>query len=391
MCLTCRYRYAKGEVLMKENNDKKLEELKAKFEDNPEDFEIVKKLADMYLELNRPEDAIVYLSKALELNPDHPQAYNQIGICYLAQDKFDEAEKNLIKALKLDFNLVESHFNLATLYQRKGQYQQALSHFKEVVLENPEDYVVYHRMGKCAAADSMHEEAEEFFKETIRLKPDLLEASSDLATLYINQERLSDAEDILANILKYHPEVAGLHLSLGLVLKEQEKYLDAIAHLREVVIHDENNAEAFNHLGECCVAADTDGTGTGMNEQAVPFFAKAIKLEPEYYQAIFNLGKLYSELEQNDKAIMTLEQCLQVLNGLTERKEKWGEEIEDEEIIYTPVYNLLGKAYMQDDRKEKARESWEKSLEIKPDQPEIQKALDKIPKPLHERVSLTID
>jgi len=52
---------------MKENNDKdidELEKLKVKQKENPEDFEITKQLADMYLELNRPEDAIVYLLKA---------------------------------------------------------------------------------------------------------------------------------------------------------------------------------------------------------------------------------------------------------------------------------------------------------------------------------------
>ena len=373
---------------MKENDDQnideldELEKLKAKFEENPEDFELTKKLANMYLELNRPEDAVVYLSKALELNPDYAQGYNQIGVCYVTQNKLDEAEKSLINALKLDFDLIEAHFNLATLYQKRGDYKRALSHFKEVVLKNPDDYVVYHRMAECALAVSMNDEAEEFLKEALRLKPDFLEAAADLSTHYIKQGRLPDAENILGNILKHHPKVAGLHFSLGLVLKEQEKHLEAIAHHREVVLLDENNAEAFNYLGECCVAAD-------MKEQSEPFFAKAIKLEPGYYQAIFNLGKLYLEQERKHEAIMTFEQCLKVLDELAERKEKWGEEIDEE--IYTPVYNFLGKAYMQDGRKDKAREMWEKSLQINPEQAEIKKAIEEIPKPLYERVSLTID
>jgi len=363
-------------------SENKLEKLKLKYEENPEDIDIIKQLADINIELNKFEDAIVYLSKLLELKPNYARGYNQIGICYFNLGRLDQAEKNLINALKLDFNLIETHFNLGLLYQKRKQHKKALSHFKEIVLRDPEDYMAYYRMAKSALAISMNKEAEEFLKESIRLKPDFLDASADLSTLYIKQGKLNSAEKVLSEILKYHPKEINLHFSLGLVLKEQKKYLEAITHFREVVILDENNAEALNYLGECCIE-------TGMNQQAEPFLAKAIKLHPDYYDAIFNLGKLYWDEERKDDAIMVFQEYLSVIDRLYEKKEKWGEEVSKE--IYIPVYNLLGEAYMEKGRKNEAKEWWEKSLEINPEQPEIKNALAKISRPLRKKVSLTID
>ena len=106
----------------KNNNSKdELEKLKAKQKENPNDFEITKQLADLYLELDRPEDAFVHLKKALELDPKYAQGYNHLGVLFLTQNKLEEAEQSLINALKLDFNLIDAHFNLGALYQKVGK------------------------------------------------------------------------------------------------------------------------------------------------------------------------------------------------------------------------------------------------------------------------------
>ena len=57
-------------------------------------------------------------------------------------------------------------------------------------------------------------------------------------------------------------------------------------HLRETLLIDKNNTEAYNLLGECCIEL-------GMDKQAEPLFTMAVKLDTSYISAICNLGKLY--------------------------------------------------------------------------------------------------
>ena len=67
----------------------------------------------------------------------------------------------------------------------------------------------------------------------------------------------------------------------------QNMYTKAMKHLRETLLIDKNNTEAYNLLGECCIEL-------GMDKQAESLFAMAVKLDISYISAICNLGKLFT-------------------------------------------------------------------------------------------------
>jgi len=124
-----------------------------------------------------------------------------------------------------------------------------------------------------------------------------------------------------------------------------------------------------------------------MHKQAEPFFAQAIKLDPDLSGAVFNLGKLYHDQERWDDAIVVFEEWLRVEGEFEETLD----ETQKRDGRSCAVYNILGGCYVRGGNYDRARELWEKSLEIESDQPEISEALDKLPQPLHRRVSLTLE
>lgn len=326
------------------------------------------------------KEARSHIDRVLELRPDYAPAHNQLGVYYFNEKDPEHAEACFRRAIQLDFTLVEAHFNLASLYQSDGNYEEALPHFKEAVTANPDDYETYNRMGACCLVLGAKEDAEVFLEEALRLRPDFLDPLVSLTVLYMEQGRLSEAEAKLKEGLKAHPEIPQLRFTLGLVLKSQGKFEEALGAFREVVLSDGGHAEAFNHLGECCVALN-------MGEQAEPFFAQAAKLDPEMSSAVFNLGKLYHDQERWDDAIVMFEEWLKQEDPAADLVEASPEQ----NRMRCAVYHMLGTCYAARGDREQARELWERALEIAPDQTEIAAKLEELPQPLHRRVSLTID
>ncbi|MFC1718823.1 tetratricopeptide repeat protein [Candidatus Poribacteria bacterium] len=357
-----------------------LTKLKSEYEKKPDSIETNRAIAEYYVSKDLLEEAEPYLVKMLDIDEEIVSAHNQLGVICFKRSQYNDAEYHFKKALHVDSKATEAQFNLAFLYQTQGKFAEALPHYREVVTTDGDDPEVYHLMGQCAQAAGILEEAEAFLVESFRLAP-TVELAIDLSVLYISQEKYPEAEDLLAFLLdlvdneteKQHPDAYtndqlpalnlnkdSLNFTLGLVLAKQGKYMNAIKCLRDVVMMDDGNEQAYNYLGECCAAI-------GLHKEAGSFFAKASRIDPQYLQPIASLGKLHYNREEYHKAIAAMERYIAAQGQETV-------DVQDPETEL--VYKLLGRAYLQIGNKEKASEIWKESLERNPNQPELTALID---------------
>ncbi|HHT9144091.1 MAG TPA: tetratricopeptide repeat protein [Candidatus Wunengus sp. YC61] len=348
------------------------------------DSDITVTLANTLIEKGSWDEAYPQLKAAVEINPNYAQGYNHLGIYYIKNKKYTEAINNFKKALQIDFDLTEAHYNLASLYMEHKEYTMALSHFKEVVLAKPDDYETYYFMGLCHIHLGLEKEAEAFFSESFSLKPDYIPPAINLCKLLIKKDAYTKAKNILLRVLKTDTSLPEVHFLLGIIYKMQKMYPRAMKHLRETLLIDKNNTEAYNLLGECCIEL-------GMDKQAEPLFAMAVKLDISYISAICNLGKLYYDQKKYHDAICFMEKSLDTYEAIHSINSILSETTHTDEIA--PLYNLLGHCYKMTGNPIRARTIWNKSLAIDPQQRDIIAALESLPQPsrVHKRVSLVID
>ena len=148
-----------------------------------------------------------------------------------------------------------------------------------------------------------------------------------------------------------------LNFALGLVYAKQEKYMNAIRHLRNVVTIDEHNEQAYEYLGECCAAI-------GLHKEAESFLSKASKLDPHYLQPMISLGRLHYDQRDYHKAIAAIERYREVraeLAGAGGQDVEGGRDPEAE-----LMYELLGMSYREIGDRAKSTEIWEEALKINP-------------------------
>jgi tetratricopeptide (TPR) repeat protein len=153
---------------------------------DPDNPDVVGKLARMLRTLGRSGEALEFFAMYSRMVPDDFQALGQIGSCLSDLGRFDEAEPFLRRAhQQLDDAL--THYNLGALLSATGRLDEAVVEYQHALNRDPSD-------------------------------PD---ARSNLAAVLVRQGKLARATEELTRVLDIDPENANAHTNLGLVLAQQ--------------------------------------------------------------------------------------------------------------------------------------------------------------------------
>lgn len=92
-------------------------------------------------------------------------------------------------------------------------------------------------------------------------------------------------------------------------------------------------------------------------KNAISEYKSSLEFNPEDTNTLFNLGVVYLKVNEAPNAVAVLEKLSKILPGDSE------------------VFNILGVAYSGSGKKSEAVTSWQKSLELQPDQPKVKEMI----------------
>ena len=115
---------------------------------------------------NQFEEASKEFKAELENVPDHAQALAYLGDCEIQLDKAEDALPSIEKALKLSPGLARAHLDRGILYANQGSHQDALKEFKIAATLTPDDPNVHWRMARLYQAMGKRDEAKAEFDKT---------------------------------------------------------------------------------------------------------------------------------------------------------------------------------------------------------------------------------
>jgi tetratricopeptide (TPR) repeat protein len=110
--------------------------LRKALEANPKDAQVLGRLGDLYYDAGMFDKARDYYSKSLENNPGNPNISTDLGICYHRLGQPDEAIKQFRASLAMDPRHWQSWLNLGivSLFEKQdvGTAEQAFAKVKEL-------------------------------------------------------------------------------------------------------------------------------------------------------------------------------------------------------------------------------------------------------------------
>ncbi|MBK9161358.1 MAG: sulfotransferase [Nitrosomonadales bacterium] len=93
--------------------------------------------------MNRNEDALAPMRKAIALSPMDPEAHNNLGIALKELDRLSEAEASCRKALQIKPDFAEVHCNLGNITKELGRLDEAETSYLQAIKFKP-DLVIAH-------------------------------------------------------------------------------------------------------------------------------------------------------------------------------------------------------------------------------------------------------
>ena len=141
------------------------------------------------------------------------------------------------------------------------------------------------------------------YESMIRQDPRRIQLHDDVAQLYLDQGRATEAAAHLEASMRLKPESAAAHFNFGTALTVAGKLDDAIDQYRQALRIDPGYALAHNNLGNVLL-------GRGNAGEALQHFREALRLDPSNAEAHYNVGSMLRSRGELSPAIDQFRQAL---------------------------------------------------------------------------------
>ncbi len=153
------------------------------------------------LSLGDHEGAEQALLKAIELSPGDPQSEALLGWAQMLQEKYDDALMNFQKVLVREPANSLARINVGYICLKKRIFGEAIEHLSKAIrLDNDRKATLYAHfyLGLVYLEREMYEDAQTFFRKTLGLGPNLIEAYYELGRAHWLNEEHDEAKKVWA-------------------------------------------------------------------------------------------------------------------------------------------------------------------------------------------------
>ncbi|EWH08620.1 sulfotransferase [Catenovulum agarivorans DS-2] len=271
--------------------------------------------------LNNPTCALNYLDSLLKLDPTHARAYQEQGYNLLLLNKANDALKALNKAVKLNPSLTAAWCKLAEIYTHNQQtqladnaranavyYQSLPLHIRsgysklydgdiaqaqrlcQTYLQHQPDHPDAMRLLAQVAQYNGHNDKAEFILDSARLiSPGNLFVQYDLTIVYQNRQKFVEAYELASSLVKAAPESISFMLccanqaaAVNQYAEAERMYLQVLSQLEKSSVDYSEVAIALGHLYKML----------GKTAQAIDYYKQAYINNLDCTDAFWSLANL---------------------------------------------------------------------------------------------------
>jgi tetratricopeptide (TPR) repeat protein len=288
-----------------------------------------KNKAEILLNENRVDEAIVEFKKVLEYRPLDASIHWRLSGLYLSQEKIDLAVNHLeniveINRYNADVEKGDVFKLLADLYLQRGDKIKAFEKFYELLKEYPSDFEALYHVGFMSLGQEIFETAYRHLETLSRLKKKNFEILFGAGIAALQSQRTTESIALFGEALSLQPDSDITNIAMAFALYRKKDFKTAVNYAKHVVdnskdedalfvgkrllaflyIETKKNAMAiklFAELKEYCVQNDFDEE---LKVMLYDFgFANLVDDRTEEAYAVWN--QLY-QIERNFRNVLDL-------------------------------------------------------------------------------------
>ena len=152
---------------------------------------------------------------SMEYSADFAFGRYNLGNLYVALNRPEEAIRNYLAAIKIDGLFYPAKVNLAMFYNKRGENDEAEELLREVVKAHPELHEIAYSLGLLLAEMKKYDPAVVYLKKAAKGMPEHARVHYNLGLLLQYLKRDAEAEDALLTALKIEPDSMDYLYALG--------------------------------------------------------------------------------------------------------------------------------------------------------------------------------
>ena len=228
--------------------------------------------AEKAMQAGNTDLAQLYYIKAFDLEPNNVQVLQKMADLYIALKKYELAEvslKLLVKQQPLNAQASEQ-YGLLLLTLRK--YSEARANLTSVVAKR-QSWQAYNGLGIIANIENEPLKAEAYFRQADNISPNSPELLNNIGFALYKMDRLREAESFYSKALQINPGFKKSIYNYALLQARSRRYEEAFHSFSNVA----STAEANNNIGYIAMM-------NGDYPEANRYLHEAIKSSPQFYK-----------------------------------------------------------------------------------------------------------
>jgi tetratricopeptide (TPR) repeat protein len=358
--------------------DKALDEFASLSTKYPNDFSVQKTYIQLLIRKNRLDEAATRNDALLNKIHQDPEATILKGQIQLLQRKPDEALATLQSASKMAPDNAFGHYQLGLALDQQGNSQQAEQEWREAVRIRPNYSEAWVALATKAVRKSDWRDLEDLSNQIKKYAPNSAEGYLFHATARINQADSIGAEADLLNLQRIAPKSPMYYVKMGDLRTQQRKFDEAESFFRQALARDPDNMEAINGLIRINVnknkIADAnkliqDQIKKNPNNPTLYYVQAELQIQTKQFSdAEASLNRVL-ELEKNNVPAMLRLAQLNEAKGQNEKAISLYQSASELSPRDARILVSLGEAYERGGNWQQAQSTYQKALTLAPDNP----------------------
>ncbi|MEW6731377.1 MAG: tetratricopeptide repeat protein [Acidobacteriota bacterium] len=280
------------------------------------------------------EQAVKSYQEASELLPDWPLVPEALAAAYYHLGRYSEATEQISSALKLDSTLIQARLTYAEILCVRNNYRAAEDVLTLGLKHHPGDLGLHCFLGHIALSDRCLDAAERHYQHALTLSPEYSDAHTGMSSVRLLQQRYEDALDHIKLALDQNQRDSAALINRGFIYYTYNQPTEAEADFERAIRfapraaqnyfrlatfywqrQDLNKAERYLRLAINCESYRSHYHSVfalllmekGQMAYAEQYFHQALLLNPEDIIALHGLAvlALISEDPQSSEQFLT--------------------------------------------------------------------------------------
>ncbi|MBO5825840.1 MAG: tetratricopeptide repeat protein [Treponema sp.] len=353
-----------------------------------QDVDAMISLGAIYRRLQRYEDSIIILNRALDEGENGAMLNYTLGFTYKEMKQYDDAIDCFEIAISENPTDVLAYNHLGSIYLERKEYQKSINSFKRGLQIDQNHPIINYNLARCYEEANLYSDAIRCFEIALKTKPGWIDAIRDFSELLVKCQRSKEASDLVTHAIDLHPNDSKLLSLLGKIYLDQYDYLSAEDAFKKAYSNNNNDIQILSGLAEALEKGEKI-------QESLEAVISALEIEPEnkdvrkqyvhvllsareYDKAHESLKELYKETGDEDVQVLDLCEQYYICVDEDERSQQIHERINKVDKKYNKHMLNAAERFIQKGKDQQAEEMAKNFIEKEAQNPDGYNTLAKV-------------